>query len=319
MTEQLRKIKLKVGLTIFGGIVILFVFIIMIGTDEYLFTQTYNLYAYLDNTAGLIKGAPVTLGGYKIGDVEAVDFVTLNKHSLIKIKLRIKKEYKSQIKTSSEVCITSIGILGDKFIDLSFGNTEDKELEENSFLKVKQSISLDNITSNIAPGVENFNRIMENLKTTTDSIAAGRGSVGQLINTPNTINEINQVVKKIDLLLTSLHRKDSSLNKFINDSELYDNLSSAGKSLKEISEEIQNGKGTIGKLVKNDSLYNNVNKASLELNNLLAKTHSDSTLVGGLFNDKNIYKNVNVLITDLNKLINDIREHPDRYVNVSVF
>jgi phospholipid/cholesterol/gamma-HCH transport system substrate-binding protein len=50
-------------------------------------------------------------------------------------------------------------------------------------------------------------------------------------------------------------------------------------------EGINNGKGTIGKLVKNDSIYNNLNRASNDLDLLLA----------------------------------DLREHPKRYVSISLF
>jgi phospholipid/cholesterol/gamma-HCH transport system substrate-binding protein len=48
---------------------------------------------------------------------------------------------------------------------------------------------------------------------------------------------------------------------------------------------INSGKGTLGKLVKNDSIYNNLNRAS----------------------------------NDLDLLLVDLREHPKRYVSISVF
>ena len=82
--------NLKVGFTVFVGIVILLIFTVLIGTNDFVFSKTYNLYIKLDNTAGLVNGAPVTLGGFKIGEIEAIEFVTVNSKAEIRIKLKVK-------------------------------------------------------------------------------------------------------------------------------------------------------------------------------------------------------------------------------------
>jgi phospholipid/cholesterol/gamma-HCH transport system substrate-binding protein len=319
MIEQSKNNNLKVGFTVFAGLIVLFIFIILIGTNDFLFSKTFNLYINLDNTAGLVNGAPVTLGGYKIGDVEAVEFVVVNNKTNIRIKLRIKNEYKNQIRTNSKVRITSIGILGDKFVDITIGNPNAKLVTENSFLEVEPTLSLDNIAKNIAPGLENFNKVMENIKNITDSISKGKGSVGELINNSSTVTGLNRIINKIDMVLNAVEKEDGSLHKLLNDAELYNNLSSSVRDLKIVSENLSKGKGTLGKLITNDSLYNSLNNSSARLNQLLQKTQSDSTVIGGLLNDKKIYIRINDLIDELNKLIADIKEHPEKYINVSVF
>ena len=319
MREQLEKTKLKIGLVIFIGIAILLALIIMIGIDDYLFSRTYNLYIYTDNTAGLVQGAPVTLGGYKIGDVEAVEFVPVNNKTNIRVKLRIKNEYKDQIRKNSKARISSIGILGDKFIDLTIGNPEELSIAENSFLELEPINSLDNISQSIAPGLDNFNKIMENLKNVTDSISKGKGTVGEMINNSNIVESINRVIKKIDTALNAVENKNGTVYRLLNESELFDNLTTTSRELKTISNNIRNGKGTLGKLVANDSLYNNLNNASIQLNDLFHKTKSDSTVIGRLLNDKKLSKDIEGLLVELNELIVDIKEHPDKYINVSVF
>jgi len=320
MTEHIQKNNnLKVGLTVFSGLVILFVFIILIGTDDFLFSKTFNLYVNLDNTVGLVNGAPVTLGGFKIGDIEAVEFVVVNGKTDIRVKLRIKNEYKSQIRMDSKVRISSIGILGDKFVDITISSPNAKPVAENSFLEVEPTLSLDNIAANIEHGLAGFNTVMENMKTVTDSISKGKGSVGELINNSSTVAGLNRIIYKIDAALKTIEKKDGTIHNLLNDKELYNNLSSSARNLKVISENLSNGKGTLWKLISNDSLYDNLNNSSANLNLLLRKTQNDSTVIGGLINDKKLYGNINDLIKDLNKLIMDIKEHPERYVKVSVF
>ena len=320
MREQTQKNNnLKVGFTVFIGVAILIIFTVLIGTNDFLFSKTYSLFIKLDNTAGLVNGAPVTLGGFKIGDVEAVEFITVNSNTDIRVKLRIKSQYKDQIRKDSKVRITSIGILGEKFVDINIGNPNEEIIPDNSFLEVEPVLSLDNIAKNIAPGLESFNQAMENIKNVTDSIANGKGSVGRLINNATTVEELNRVIKKIDVTLTSIQNKDGSLNKFLNDDKLYSNLSSTADNLKLLSENLTNGKGSLGKLLTDDSLYNNLNNSSKQLDILLQKTQDDSTVIGGLLNDKKLYRNVNEAILDINNLIKDIKDNPDRYINVSVF
>ena len=41
--------------------------------------------------------------------------------------------------------------------------------------------------------------------------------------------------------------------------------------------------------------------------------------VGKLLNDKDIYEKLDRMVGDLDILVNDIKEHPKRYVNFSFF
>ncbi|MGD8778712.1 MAG: MlaD family protein [Ignavibacteria bacterium] len=317
--QKLGRTKIKIGLTILVGLVVFFIFIILIGTDDYLFSKTFNLYAYINNTAGLVKGGPVTLGGYKIGDIESIEFIHAGNGEVIRVKLRILEDYKKHITKSSRAVISSIGILGDKFVDISVGKANEKALAENSTIPVFESIGLENIASELKPGVDNLKKILQNISSVSDSISSGQGSISSLINRSATVDGLNNVIKKADRLLTSIQSEENSLGKFLTDKELYDNLNSVTVRLKQIIDNTQSGKGTLGKLANDDSLYNNINSSAEQLSKILVQAQDSSTVVGSLLNDRELYNNVNDLIKQLNMLIVDIRENPDRYVNVSVF
>lgn len=318
MSKQ-RQISLKVGFTVLAGLIVLFVFAILVGTNEFLFSRTYTLFINLNNTAGLVDGAPVTLAGYKIGDVKAVEFVVDNNKPVIRVSLRIKKDYKEQIRSDSKVTITSIGILGDKFVDISMGTPAAKSVSENSFLEVEPTFSLDNLARNIAPNMDKFNSIMDNLKSVTDSISKGKGTVGELINNRSAILGINSAIRKIDLALNALNSNRGSIGKLLKDTTLYEGLSSTASNLKRISEGLNGGHGTLGKLITSDSLYTSLVNSSGQLNRFIGRTQNDSTVIGGLLSDRKLYNDINSLIKELNLLISDIKAHPERYVKVSVF
>lgn len=318
MSKQ-RHINLKVGFTVLSGLIVLFIFAILVGTNEFLFSRTYILYINLSNTAGLVDGAPVTLAGYKIGDVKAVEFVVAKNQPVIRVELRIKSEYKEQIRSDSKVRITSIGILGDKFVDISMGSPGAKSVPDDSYLEVEPTFSLDNLAKNIAPNIDKFNSIMDNLKTVTDSIAKGKGTLSELINNRSTVAGLNSTIRKIGLVLNAIANKKGSLNRLLYDSTLYNELSSTALGLKKISDGLNRGHGTLGKLISSDSLYISLVNTSGQLNRFLSKAQNDSTLIGGLLGDSKLNKEINSLVKELNILISDIKEHPERYVKVSVF
>jgi phospholipid/cholesterol/gamma-HCH transport system substrate-binding protein len=273
----------------------------------------------VDNTTGLVNGAPVTLGGYKIGDVENVEFIPTNNNQAIKIKLRLLKEYQNRITQSSHAEISSIGILGDKFINITVGIAGEAVIAENSAIPVSPSVNLDNISQKLSPGIDNLNTILKNLSTVSDSIVSGKGSIGSLINQPETVNILHSVILKIDRLLSSIENQEGTAGKLIAEKELYNNLNSVAGGLNEIINGLKNGEGTLGKLIVDDSLYDNINLSVSLLNNSLSQAQDSSSVIGRLLTDQEFYVNLNDLINDLRKLVIDIKENPDRYVRIKVF
>jgi phospholipid/cholesterol/gamma-HCH transport system substrate-binding protein len=314
-----KNIKIKVSLTIFAGILIFLIFILMIGTDNYLFSKTYNLNLYLDDATGLVEGAPVTLGGYKVGDVESVEFIPTKGRESIKIRLRIQEEYQNRITVNSHAKVSSIGILGDKFINISVGLPEEPELNHDDTLHVIKSLSLENITSELSPGISNLNNLLKNLSLISDTIAAGKGDIGQLIMKENISNRLEETLVQVNNLLIDIQEEKGTLGKLIYNDSLYSNLANTSEEISDLLTDIRNGKGTLGKLVADDSLYNNLNSASSSISYLLEEVNKDSSVVNGLLTDKELYKQLLESIQNINNLVKDIKTNPDRYINVSVF
>lgn len=311
--------KLKVGITVIIGLLIFFLFIFLVGSEGNYFSNTYHLNILMNDTQGLTEGGSVSLGGLKIGHIDKIEFASVNDQNLVKLRLAILEKYASQITVNSYAKISTLGLLGDKLINVSLGNPSERPLSEGDFLPVRESVNFESITQKIEPAIENINKIFDNLKTITDTISQGKGSVGELVFNSSAADRLNSSLANLESFSSSLNKHDGTIGKLIYSAELYDNLSLLTMNLKMMTDSIKTGKGTLGQFINNDSLYTNLNCLTENLKNASKSLNSDSTMLGGLINDTEGYKQITSLINDLNKLIKDIKDNPGRYVNLSIF
>jgi phospholipid/cholesterol/gamma-HCH transport system substrate-binding protein len=113
--------KLKVGVVVLVGLIIFFAAVIYVGSEESLFTTTYELKLFVPNIQGLTKGSMVALVGLKVGSVQDLTFAKRNGQNGVDITLKIEEKYRSSITLNSHAILRTIGLLGDKFVDISIG------------------------------------------------------------------------------------------------------------------------------------------------------------------------------------------------------
>lgn len=317
--NSLKLSNLKVGLTVFIGLVILFVFLFIVGSENNFLTSKYQLKIFVDNVQGLNSGSMVSLGGIKIGSVKDIEFARKDGVNGVNVTLDILTKYKPEVTKKSTAQLKTIGLLGDQFVDISIGQKGDEPLAEGEYIKVKPTLTFDKFADKIDPVVDDFSGVMKNLKVISDSIAHGSGMVGRMINSPATGRNLDELIANVNSVTSAIRHREGTLGKLAYDSSLYNNLNELTGNINSITDSVKSGKGTLGKLLVSDSLYTNINTLTLKLNNLLSKTESDSTMIGGLFNDTKFYNQFNSVLKELNLLIKDLREHPENYVQFSVF
>jgi phospholipid/cholesterol/gamma-HCH transport system substrate-binding protein len=317
--SSIKFANLKVGLTIFIGLVIFFIFIFLVGSEGNYFSSTYNLKIFVENTEGLAEGSMVTLGGLKIGSVSNLEFTRRNGENGIDITLSIKSDFKSQITNSSSATIKTIGLLGDRFVDISIGQPDQNPLLQGDFLPVNPTLSFDKLSTKIQPALEDFSKLLRNLRSITDTISNGKGSIGKLIYNTNTADKLESVLSGINKFLVTVNTRQGSLGKLAYDSTLYTKLNLLSDNLISLSDSIKQGKGSLGKFLMKDSVYNSISSISSRLDNLIAKAEGDSTFVGGLINNKKIYNDFNSLLNELNEIVNGIKTEPEKYLHITVF
>ncbi|HUL45111.1 MAG TPA: MlaD family protein [Bacteroidota bacterium] len=316
---QMRWYSLRVGIVVLIGIII-FVFVIsVVGTEQNIFASKYTLKVFIPNVQGLVNGAMVTLGGLKIGYVTDMQFRTRDRVNGVEVTLDLLSKYRSSITTSSVGQIKTIGLLGDKYIDISIGAEHEEAMAENSFVPLKESFDLESAGPQLKSALADFSEVMGNAKRITASIDNGEGSVGRLIKHPTVATEMEKFFHSLNGVMAAVEHKEGTLGKIVYDENMSKNFTDLSSNLKAVTDQIRQGKGTMGKLIMDDQLYTNLSTFSLRADSIMARASSDSSNVSKILTDKNFYNQILSLMNDLNLLLIDLREHPSKYVHVSVF
>src|SRR5215469_2629198 len=100
-----------------------------IGNKQFLFRSTYRLQAEFENVAGLNGGAEVRVGGIHEGTVRQIQ-LPMHPNDKIRVLMDMAGPTRSVIKHDSVAAIRSEGLVGDKFVEISFGSEQSPRVKD---------------------------------------------------------------------------------------------------------------------------------------------------------------------------------------------
>ncbi len=110
-------------------------------------SKNYTIIAQFDNIAGVKKGASVQIAGVVVGRVSKI---WLDEDGVANVALEIRKGI--ELSVDSMASVKSQGLIGDKFIALSFGG-DDKILKEGGVITdTESSVDIESLISKFAFG-----------------------------------------------------------------------------------------------------------------------------------------------------------------------
>ena len=127
------KNDLKVGAFVLLGLVLAGLVIFLIGDERRVFERSVYFDAQFEDVEGLTAGAPVRMGGVRIGQVSQVRYAEDSSDGMVHVKLRVVSEDAKRIREDSRVRIVNKGLLGDKMFEIDHG-TKGGELPPGSMI-----------------------------------------------------------------------------------------------------------------------------------------------------------------------------------------
>lgn len=270
-----------------------------------LFTNYKTLYVEYDNVEDLAQSAPVTLNGLGIGKVNKI---TINETTgRLLVELQLKTDF--PISKTSKAALYSPSLIGGKQIKI-VPNLADKDLAvDGQTLEAAVELGLtESLGGKIEPIQHKLDLMLANINTLVSGINNVLDKKGQ--------EDLKKSLSELSQTMEQFHRASGSLNSILDTNKgqingVVTNLNKMSGNFNKISDSLN--KADLGKTVRN------LNHTLAKVDGMMSNLNSGKGTAGKLLNDDALYNNLSKTSKELELLLQDVRLHPTRYVNVSVF
>ncbi|MDE7032174.1 MAG: MlaD family protein [Muribaculaceae bacterium] len=273
---------------IIGVLVLVSMALLFIGIDFLkgvnVFKAANYYYATYDNVAGLAISAPVTVNGYKVGQVREINYL-YNNPGHVQVEISLDRELKL---TKGTKAVISSDILGTATIVLEMAPGTDYAPVGSELQASVASGLMDAVSQDLMPSVSaifpKIDSLLTSLNTVVsdpavlasarrlDAITANLETATVQLNAlmrtmPPITADVKHITANMDTVSANLTELSASLRQLPLDSTMQQ-VQLMVDNLRQLSEELRNPDGTLGRLTSDPALYDNLNATVQSLDSL---------------------------------------------------
>ncbi len=263
--------EIKVGLLVVTAFIVLGVGVFLVSERGNVFSLKNRYSIEFQTVSGLSQGSPVQVDGVGVGSIQSIVLPEQVEQKMLTVWVSADRRYAERIREDSVARIKTLGLLGDKYIDISSGTSISAIIPAGGTIPAAPPTDVDRLIASGGDAMGNVVAISYSLRNILERMEAGEGILGEL----TTDNEAGKRAKQALL-------------------EVLD-------SMRFITNEIQNGNGTVAKLIKDDSLSNKLEGSVDHLDALLVDLREGDGLLPALLNDSETRQRVDDLLSGFEK------------------
>ncbi len=273
-----------------------------------IFSRSASYVAIYDQVNGLQEASAVIVKGVKVGSVTDI---TLDSEHLnrVAIKLNIRRNYR--LPKDSEARIFSDGLLSGKAVEIIYGSSNEflasgdtiRSGYESDLMEMAGS-ELEFFKQRFATLSDDLSQLLRNLNNILERNAS---------HLESTMGHVETITDDVADLLTKER----------------ENIGRAVEGLTEFSTMLGNNAERVDSLIggvnnfvaglEEGAFAEKLSSAVTRIDSLLNKIERGEGSIGGLMNDQQMYDHLTEASANLAALLADLKEHPARYVHLSVF
>jgi phospholipid/cholesterol/gamma-HCH transport system substrate-binding protein len=305
-----------------GALTVIAVTLIIIGFNflkgKTIFKSGNFIYAKYHDTKGLIVSNPVYVNGYQVGTVFEIEN---SNAQLSDISVAIKMNDNYQIPTNSIATIQE-NPLGTNSIYISLGKAT-------TYLKNGDTVKTAPATSLLGDFMNTLSPMGEQFKKTIDELRKVLVNVNTVMDDQNKAN-FKELISNLTKTSDNLNKSMASIEKMVDQKggsivQTADNINGFTKNLAENNKKITNiinNLDSTSQAIKDANLNQTIKEiqsALAGINMTLQKLNTGNGTAAKIMNDPSVYTELKNTINSVNTLVDDIKVHPKRYINISVF
>ena len=282
-----------------------------------IFKKEKHIYAIYSDVQGLKQSNPVVINGLQIGRIANLDGGKDMKRILVTVSLT-----KDVNIPSNSLAVINPNLLGSPTMEIQLGNATTYLKNGDTLLTTLSSGAFDEAMKVINPvlyEVKNAVKSLDSVLTTITTVFDVR-----------TKDNIQSILANLNAATASFVVTSQSLQKLMDIQN--GALAQSMENMKTFTSNLNSNNDHLDSIMKNTQVFSHklsqidlqrtLDTLQVAVNNFKAgseKINSKEGSLGLLLNDKTLYNNLQSTSDKINILLDDIRVHPKRYVNFSVF
>jgi len=305
-----------------GALTIIAITLIILGFNflrgKTIFKSGNFIYAKYADTKGLIISNPVFVNGFQVGTVFDIENQTADLSQIV-VSIKLNNTYKIP---SNSVATIQDNPLGTNSIAIVLGDAK-------SYLNSEDTIKTAPAASLLGDLMNTLSPLGEQTKKTISDLQKVLVNINKVLDDQNKTN-FAQILSNLSFATESLNKSLVSVESMLQSqsgsiAQTANNVNSFTKNLSDNNKKINdiiNNLDTTTRQLKNADLSKTVKEIQVVVQELTQTLHNLNNGDGSaakLLNDPEIYKLLQGTIKSINTLVDDVKTHPKRYVNISVF
>lgn len=310
--KKLQWSALKVGVVITLALFILLVAIFFAGGIENLFTPTVKLRIQFRDVKGLRMGSPVWIYGTEVGSVKGINLDLV--YGTV-VTVAVNKGALGFIKRDSQASILTMGLLGDKYVELTTGSPLAESIRPSEMIKGTTQIEFTDIVETSALTIQRVSELTAKLDHLVTSIEKGQGTVAKFLADPAVYDNLKNATNTLSKTMEDFKNSRGTLKMLIEDPSIYNRILAATSSIEEFGNTLNKGSGTLKKLVEDPSLYDTLLATTSEMETFTKRLNSELDAFSKKLNSE--LDALSKKLKDGNGTLQKLVENPELYDNLN--
>lgn len=224
-------LEFRVGIFVLASLAILGWLVLKAG--DFNLKPGYLVRFVFDSVSGIENGSPVRLAGVPVGEVKHIEVIR-NENNETRVEITAWIMQGAYIEEDAVIRINSLGLLGEKYVEITPGTGGSKALSGGGTLAGKTPVGIEAVT-------ESGNRLINKIEFTVDN-------VNHVVADPQFQNSIKGTFSKAENAFGNADTVMSDLRAATED------LKDAAKSARIVLGRLRDGEGSVGRLLKDDTV-----------------------------------------------------------------
>jgi phospholipid/cholesterol/gamma-HCH transport system substrate-binding protein len=291
------KQEITVGVLVLAALAIMFGGLLWLTGESLTGRGMMMVPVRFETVSGLTAGDPVQISGVTVGRVARV---RLEQVGRVVTDLQIREEVSPRVDARAE--IRSLDFLGSKFVAYSPGTAEEPLPNDAMIAGVNESELSESAVALAEEATRTLLRAQDIMSSDmTGQVQTTLAAAERALNVVSDVGE-GPIVESVTSSLQSVRRAAASLDSIVSNPSIKESMN----QLDEITEGVR-------------EMTDGLAAVTQQLALMLEQMRSPEGTMGKMLTDSTLFFSMDSVLVSLRQLLDDIRERPGRYTNVTVF